>query len=217
MKAWLIAAAAALAFAALALWAPMDGTAPIDDSIRGSWSLTAEEQPAAAMEALNKLGSTAVFAGATLLAAALSWAFGRRRQAVVVIGTVLAALLLNSGLKEWLQRPRPEHAGWIEASGYSFPSGNAMVGMALYGLLAVIAWRGARSGWLRLAAAAAAVLVIGAVGYCRLYFGVHYATDIAAGYAAGLFCAAAGAALLGPGGSRSSALRRRGSHPTFPG
>ena len=92
--------------------------------------------------------------------------------------------LLNQGMKYMFGRPRPETA-FFEQSGMSFPSGHAMIGGAFYGLLIYLVWTNVRPAgkrWLLVLALALWVLLI---GYSRVYFHVHYASDVLAGWSAG--------------------------------
>ena len=92
--------------------------------------------------------------------------------------------LLNQGMKYMFGRPRPETA-FFEQSGMSFPSGHAMIGGAFYGLLIYLVWTNVRPAgkrWLLVLALALWVLLI---GYSRVYFQVHYASDVLAGWSAG--------------------------------
>ncbi|MEK8132492.1 phosphatase PAP2 family protein [Paenibacillus filicis] len=214
MKAWGIALICALGFAGLVWWLPMDGTSALDRSFQTALGGRAGTEPVAALLALNGLGSTFAFGGVTLVAALLAWVMRFRKEAAALVLTVLVAQLLNTGLKVLFERDRPVHNGWISVDGYSFPSGNAMVGMALYGMLIVIVWSCARSGLARWGMAVIGMLLILLIGFSRLYVGVHYATDIIAGYVAGLFCVAAVAGLLRLDGGVSS--RRRRSYLSFP-
>ncbi|WBA42123.1 phosphatase PAP2 family protein [Hymenobacter canadensis] len=117
---------------------------------------------------------------AVLLPAALRWQ-GRKREALEVFLAVAGASLFNQLLKTYFHRPRPATA-LLPQPGLSFPSGHAMIGMALYGCLAWLLWRhGRHPAW-------AGLLVLWAVliGFTRIYLQVHYATDVLAGFAAGL-------------------------------
>lgn len=97
----------------------------------------------------------------------------------------LGALVLNQGLKLLFERPRP--VLWtrlIAETSYSFPSGHALGSLVLYGFWAYVLATGfPRSAKLIYAASA---LIISAIGLSRLYLGVHYPTDVLAGYAIGL-------------------------------
>lgn len=133
---------------------------------------------------ITNLGTVGVFVA---LVALLAW-FARRGR----WGTALALLLatggaqaLNNLLKELFQRTRPEAVSWhLLGQAYSFPSGHAMVSAAFFGFLAYFGWRALR-GRARVVWCAGMSLLIVLIGLSRLYLGVHYLTDVAAGYLAG--------------------------------
>jgi membrane-associated phospholipid phosphatase len=104
---------------------------------------------------------------------------------VAVTGSM--AGLINLLLKEMFARARPDLAEALrKAHGYSFPSGHAMGSMVVLGSLAYVVAR-VHGRW-RLRSATIAVLLssILAVGLSRVYLGVHWISDIAAGYVAGI-------------------------------
>lgn len=83
-----------------------------------------------------------------------------------------------------VHRARPENAVYLEHS-YSFPSGHAMVSVVLYGFLAYALLR--RGGWRRKVNVFFAwFVIVFAIGFSRLYLGVHYLSDVWAGYLLGL-------------------------------
>ncbi len=107
---------------------------------------------------------------------------------------VLAALLISVGLGEvfvWvvenlLDRPRPPlHSALAPARGFSFPSGHSFIAISFYGLLAYFLFRRVRGTWRKAAVAAGAAALITAIGFSRVYLGVHWPSDVLAGYAAG--------------------------------
>lgn len=109
----------------------------------------------------------------------------QRTEAKIFAIACLGALILNQGLKLFFAKPRP--ALWtplIVEKSFSFPSGHALGSLVLYGFLAYLLaiQYPKRSRWIY---SLTFVLVI-AIGISRLYLGVHWFTDIAAGYAVGL-------------------------------
>ena len=123
-----------------------------------------------------------------LLAAAVLFFYlkGWRLAAALLVVSTGGSIVLTTVLKGVFQRARPEvfDAGY-EASFYSFPSGHATVAVGLYGMLTVIlAYR--LEGLARWTVAASGVLVVLLIGFSRLYLGVHYPTDILAGYLSAL-------------------------------
>lgn len=106
--------------------------------------------------------------------------------AVALLLATGGAQLLNDVLKELFHRTRPAPVGGlISSQAFSFPSGHAMVSAAFYFFLAYLAWRALRGRWRYVVAAGLLVLVL-LIGLARLYLGVHYLTDVVAGYLAGL-------------------------------
>jgi undecaprenyl-diphosphatase len=104
-----------------------------------------------------------------------------RREAIEVFWAIVGAALLNQLLKTNFNRLRPDSA-LLQQYGLSFPSGHAMIGLALYGCIAWLLWRhGHHPAW-------GVVWLLWAViiGLSRVYLHVHYITDVLAGFAAGL-------------------------------
>jgi undecaprenyl-diphosphatase len=93
--------------------------------------------------------------------------------------------VLNYLLKNLFERARPEAFRIVAASGYSFPSGHAMVSIYFYGMLAFIIIRKTKSWQWRYVVTALTILFILAMGISRIYLGVHYPSDVVAGYTAG--------------------------------
>ena len=111
---------------------------------------------------------------------------GWRLSAVLLVVSTGGSVVLTTVLKGVFQRTRPElfDAGY-QASFYSFPSGHATVAVGFYGMLTVIlAYR--MRGAARWAVVACGLLVVLLIGFSRLYLGVHYPTDVLAGYLSAL-------------------------------
>lgn len=105
-----------------------------------------------------------------------------------VLGTSLAGgYLLNEILKAVYHRVRPDFIWLVQANGYSFPSGHAMISVGFYGFLGYLVWLNLRQEQKvlrRLVPLLTALLVFG-IGVSRLYMGVHYISDVTAGFLAG--------------------------------
>ncbi|WP_414754742.1 phosphatase PAP2 family protein [Anabaena sp. CCY 9910] len=113
------------------------------------------------------------------------WRYNRRREATGLGIATVGAIGLNFLLKQLFGRARP--ALWdylVNAIHYSFPSGHAMVSTAVYGYIGYVLAKEFPQ-WRKQILASTAALIL-AIGFSRLYLGVHWPTDVLAGYAAGL-------------------------------
>ena len=111
---------------------------------------------------------------------------GWRLSAVLLTVSTVGSFLLTTMFKSVFERARPElfDSGY-HASFYSFPSGHATVAVGFYGLLTLILGYRLR-GFARWAVVLSGVLVMLLIGFSRLYLGVHYPTDVLAGYLSAL-------------------------------
>ncbi|WP_293378168.1 phosphatase PAP2 family protein [Phenylobacterium sp.] len=130
----------------------------------------------------------------------------RRAEAAWLAASVLGASVLNAAMKEVLKRPRPELVPHLaKVSNASFPSGHAMISAAVYLTLAAMLAESHRraSGRAYIMAAAGALVVL--IGSSRVYLGVHWPSDVLAGWCLGAVWALAVFAA-------NRALRRRVAH-----
>lgn len=99
-----------------------------------------------------------------------------------VLINLIVASGLNLLLKNILQRPRPTAFRLIDESGYSFPSGHSMVGMAFYGYLIYLIYRYVENKKIKWPIIVILTILIVAIGISRIYLGVHYTSDVLAGF-----------------------------------
>ena len=133
----------------------------------------------AGAKVLALIGGVRVLPVITAVIALALYRFGTRAHSWFLIAAVAGAIGLNVLAKVAFQRPRPDELVAVLAEpGYSFPSGHAMVNMALGVAVALIFAR--RRTW---PLAALGLLWGLAVGVSRNYLGVHYPTDVLAGFA----------------------------------
>jgi undecaprenyl-diphosphatase len=124
-------------------------------------------------------GSAAVMAGVTLLLAGVLFYLKKPRSAAIVAFGVGGAAAANVVLKVLFRRDRPSL--WhsiVQEHSYSFPSGHAMASSALAFCLIAITWR---TRW-RWPVLISSLLCMIFVGLSRLYFGVHYPSDVVGGW-----------------------------------
>lgn len=141
---------------------------------------------------VTALGSTAVL---TLLVVGvvLYLLLARMRGAALLVAlSVLGGTLISTVLKALYDRPRPDLAQLAYELSASFPSGHSMLSAVTYLTLGALLARLAPSRALKVYALAAAIFITLLVGISRVYLGVHYPTDVLAGWCLGaawaLFC-----------------------------
>jgi len=136
----------------------------------------------------TRLGDTITIIGIVLLFLILF----RNKDAVGLVVCALFSVILNNLIKYILRRPRPDHLRLIVQGGYSFPSGHAMISVFVYGYLLYLTLIKVKNKILKILLSIFFVLLILLIGISRIYVGVHYPTDVLAGY----FLALAGIILI---------------------
>jgi len=112
----------------------------------------------------------------------LRWKFG-----IPAAITLTVSAALNALLKNIFAVPRPDVNRLIEITGFGFPSGHAMNSAAFIGIITLLFICRSSEKSHRITASVLAVLFILAIGFSRIYLGVHSPADVIAGYAMGLF------------------------------
>jgi len=94
--------------------------------------------------------------------------------------------LINETLKQTFIRPRPIVMHLTHATGYSMPSGHAMAAIVFYGLILVFFASSIKDKKYRYLSYVLLILLIGLIGFSRVYLRVHYVSDVVAGFALGM-------------------------------
>ncbi len=135
---------------------------------------------------ITRCGSQEVIA---FMALVVAIALVIRREGLLVEGWIIALLggeVLSETLKRIIHRPRPPFSVILSSQSWSFPSGHAMeslvaYGMAAYLMITLLPGTRARRSVIILGA----TTLILAIGFSRMYLGVHYFSDVVGGFAAG--------------------------------
>ena len=163
-----------------------EGDTGLDNRIAGELHEHATRPLTEFFEAVTTLGNGIVLAGVAAIAAYL---LARRRyytEAVLMVLAYVGAQVLSFSLKLAFRRDRPFFTDPLATlSTYSFPSGHATVSIAVYGALSLVLIR-RLTGPARIVCLAAAVLLVSLIGFSRLYLGVHFLSDVLAGFSVGL-------------------------------
>ena len=98
------------------------------------------------------------------------------------ISLISITIILLVVLKNVVQRPRPNEFRLITETGYSFPSGHSMVSMAFYGFLIYLIYKLVKNSKIKWTLIISLSIIICTIGISRIYLGVHYASDVLAGF-----------------------------------
>jgi membrane-associated phospholipid phosphatase len=148
-----------------------------------------------AIKAVTALGTVYWVAPLTGVAAIAAVVLGRPRAAALAVLAVAGAELLQLGLKQLFGRPRPSVFPQLEQiTSAAYPSGHALVSASLAFALVAICWR---RRW-RVPVTVLATLYVLAIGFSRVYLGVHYPSDVLAGWLLAAVWVASLSAALGP-------------------
>jgi undecaprenyl-diphosphatase len=136
---------------------------------------------------ITALGSPTVLTLTVLAVGGFLLLQGMWRTALFVSLASLGGWFLNSALKQLFQRPRPDVVPHLrDVMSLSFPSGHAMTSAVVYLTLGALTMRIAERRLTKFYCMAVAVLATVLVGATRIYLGVHYPTDVIAGWLIGL-------------------------------
>lgn len=185
MKKWLWPVLLAILCAVLGGLIHTEGLRSIDRAIGDFFFGLRSDSVTPAVKGFSELGTTTGFVVVLLITLVWTLAFLRNgRYAVWLTVSLVGGWLLNKVLKALYSRERPDlWESLVVPDGYSFPSGNAMISAAFFGLIALLLLRSRKAGnrvW-----AAIVLLIVLLIGVSRLYLCVHYASDIVGGFLAG--------------------------------
>lgn len=114
------------------------------------------------------------------------------RTMIVLVFSTSTGIIASMLLKQWFARPRPDVVPALDhVYTSSFPSGHSMMSTLVYLTLGTLIAPVLKHFWLRLYVLSLAILLAVLIGLSRIYMGVHYPTDVLAGWAAGLVWALA--------------------------
>jgi len=160
---------------------------PLDRAIL-LWIRGAEPSPVIVemVRDATALGSFFVLTLFVIAAAVFLALSGQPRTCFFVLAATLSGAVMSTALKEIFDRDRPDifaHAAHVTSA--SFPSGHALLSAVVYFTLGAIVAEAVERTWLKIYVLAIAILLTVIVGLSRLYLGVHWPTDVLAGWALG--------------------------------
>jgi membrane-associated phospholipid phosphatase len=177
------------AFAELAegVRARSPGLAAFDTTVHDTAALARSDGSTRLFVTMTLIGTPVGMGILTIVVSAVLFIRKHASWAVYLLVTGGVGGLLNLVLKGFFERARPDLAEALRrAQGYSFPSGHAMGSTIVFSALGYLAFRALRGWRARAAALAFASTMAIAISASRIYLGVHWISDVAAGMAAGL-------------------------------
>jgi undecaprenyl-diphosphatase len=182
-----VAIALSFGFAKIAAKVASGGTSGFDETAMRFMGSHQVPWVSNAMVEVTMLGTGIVVAMIIAVSALFLWLYDYKNSATLLLVTTLGGLLLNTVLKLGFDRPRPQFFDWgTHVMSSSFPSGHAMSAAIVYPSVAYLAARVQKSGWSRLLTMLAAAILVLLISFSRVYLGVHYPSDVAAGVIVGL-------------------------------
>lgn len=140
------------------------------------------------MRGISFLGSTIFLTIATTVAVVLFLKRRWKREAILFTITMVGASVLNITLKLAFKRQRPTpYFSLLPPESYSFPSGHSLASCCFYGALAAILAARAPSMKAKTLLWIFGIFMFLLIGLSRIYLGVHYTTDVIAGFVAAFF------------------------------
>ena len=165
-------------FVLLTVMVLMNQMVVFDDTIYNHLMFFRNDNLDVAFKFLTKLANTSTI---LVLIIFLS-CFLKKKDYYLLLTVILSTVGMNQLLKHVIRRVRPDHFRMIVEKGFSFPSGHAMISIALYGYLIYLIYRRVSNKYLKLTLISLLVLLILIIGCSRIYLGVHYPSDVLGGY-----------------------------------
>ena len=131
---------------------------------------------------ITNLGSSKVVIPVFVIIMILFIAFKKVEDGVFLGGCVFTDVVLNYIIKHIIRRARPIGLRLVKQGGYSFPSGHTMVSVAFYGFLIYLIYKRVKNKYLKITLITLLSILIFMIGCSRIYLGVHYTSDVLAGF-----------------------------------
>ena len=137
----------------------------------------------AIMQFFTTVGSVTILSSLVVLALVIFWMCKCKRDVTMLTVTMAGATVLNAALKLGFHRPRPEpYFGIAAPHSFSYPSGHALFSFAFFLTMAALVTAHLHTKWGSALLWVAAATIVALIGFSRIYLGVHYPSDVIAGY-----------------------------------
>jgi membrane-associated phospholipid phosphatase len=158
-------------------------TKHFDDSIRQAVNQTATPWLTQLMIFLSFVGSVKFLIGLAIIILIIFFRLKWRRAIILFLITMGGEIILSLTLKAFFQRARPEaFFNYPLPGSFSFPSGHALGSFCFFGILAWLITARLEKFWLKCLIWTFSALLIFFIGVSRIYLGVHFPSDVCAGF-----------------------------------
>lgn len=133
------------------------------------------------------LGNWQMIISLGLVSLIVFWLWRKKQMAIFLAGGLLSGELIYNLFKFLLHRQRPDiRFSLIPQNGYAFPSGHAVMSLIFYGIVGYFLARTCKNRWLKFLIMMITFVLVFLIGFSRIYLGVHWASDVVAGWSLGL-------------------------------
>lgn len=150
-----------------------------DETIYNFISKAISDNVSKVAKVITTIGSAYVIIPVAIVAMIYFWKKKESKYIAINLAIIFAS---NQILKRIIARPRPNEFRIVEETGYSFPSGHSMISMAFYGLFIYLIYKKINNKYLKWTLIILLSILIILIGVSRIYLGVHYASDVCAGF-----------------------------------
>ncbi len=175
-------------FLFLAVLVKTGATDKFDTAVTNLVHNTIPERVQNVLKAVTTLGGTKILPIIIITIAVTVFLVKKEDEAFFIIINSIISTISYLLLKSIIKRPRPYPFRFIEETGYSFPSGHATSNMAFFGLLIYLTWKNVENKKIKILITIILSFWILLIGTTRIYFNVHYPSDIIGGIILGTIC-----------------------------
>lgn len=180
---WVVCGIGVLIFTVMVILLLTDTVYKLDNSIYNKIISFKSDTMTSVITFITMLCNTEFIIVATLL---LILGLSDNKKSAMVASNVVLCSVINTIIKHIFVRPRPVGIKLIPQGGYSFPSGHSMMAVAFYGLLIYLIWKSKwKKVWKIFTTILLSIMIL-LIGISRIYLGVHFASDVIAGFAIAL-------------------------------
>jgi membrane-associated phospholipid phosphatase len=155
---------------------------PFDNLIYDTLSKLISEDRTDLMKIISDMGSVYILGAEAVVLLLFFWLKPKYRfHGKMIVVNLIAVSLLNLLFKTIFHRARPDILQLVSAGGYSYPSGHSMISAAFYGYLVYLSLLYMKKPWKYFLSCGLLLLIL-SIGISRIYLGVHYASDVIAGF-----------------------------------